>query len=232
MRLSQIFQKEQSTLTSLTLNNLKHITFLEIIKKQQYVLLDKDYSEKKKYSEKDLLFLKQSWEQLQDDVFTLENSREYKAFLQKSIDKMLLIEKIRLIENYAKLLIWLSDKHFLYAELEKENEFREKLQSIYAQIVAHDKRIKIKYFDPINVNLKTLERVILSLINEYNTKHKDIEEKVTKAEKSIFYDVHQVNMITGLKLSANEMYCAEWIEAKKIAMQINNERSKKQGNGI
>ena len=161
MRLSQIFQKEQSTLTSLTLNNLKHITFLEIIKKQQYVLLDKDYSEKKKYSEKDLLFLKQSWEQLQDDVFTLENSREYKAFLQKSIDKMLLIEKIRLIENYAKLLIWLSDKHFLYAELEKENEFREKLQSIYAQIVAHDKRIKIKYFDPINVNLKTLERVII-----------------------------------------------------------------------
>ena len=68
----------------------------------------------------------------------------------------------------------------------------------------------------------------MSYINEYNTKHKDIAQKVEKSNKSIFYNVLQVNRITGLNLNAMTMVVAEWLEAKKIALEV---ASKQQNSG-
>jgi hypothetical protein len=208
-------------LTFLNINNLKWVTFLEIIAKENYTLLDANYSEKKSYTEKEIESLKNAWTDIQDEVFTLENNEESKMLLKKSFERLMLVERIRLIEGDANLLIWLVDKKEIYTISGREDDYYKELQGIYAMIVKHDSRIKIDYFGDIQDNLKIIERVILSLVNEYNTKFKDIEQKVTKITNSLFYNVLQINRITGLQLNAMTMVVAEWIEAKKIAIEMN-----------
>lgn len=212
------------------LNTLKWIDFLEIIKTEKHEILDVNYSVSNTYSEKQKESFKDAWAKLQDEAYLIEDNQEAKALLKKSFDRLMLVEKIRLLENDANLLIWLIDKQELYSYDGRLDDYDKAIQEIYAMIRNHDSRIKLNYFGEVSENIKSLERAILSLVNEYNTKHNDIEKKVDKHTKSIFYNVLQVNRVTGLQLNAMTMVVAEWFEAKKIAVEISNKQANKNNN--
>ena len=225
--LSRIFKREQNIVISVNtndINNLKWVDFLEIIKTNKYEILDKNYSETNKYSEKELELFNKAWIELQDQAYMLEENAEAKALLKKSFERLILEEKIKFLREYCNLLIWLSDKRELYVISKQEEDFDKEVQDIYAKIIKFNSKIKIEYFKSISENIDNISKNVLALINEYNTKFKDIEKKVEKINNSIFYNVLQVNRITGLQLNANKMKCAEWIEAKKIAIEIVNQQ--------
>lgn len=222
MKLSQIFKTEPNTLTFRNLDNLKWVDFLDILKTQQYSRLDTQYHINKKYTEKQLADCSDAWNKLQDEVFLLEDTADSRALIKKSMDRLQLTERIKLIESDANVLVWFGNQEQLFALNGRSDEWAKGIQSIYAMIKNHDKRINIKYFEPIEVNLKTLERVVASLLNEYETKHRDVDSKVTKKERTLQFEVHQVNIICpGLNLCMETMTCTAWIEAKKIAKEIN-----------
>ena len=222
MKLSQIFKKGQITLTFRNLDNLKWVDFLDILKTQQYIKLVEDYSPAVRYTEDQLSQSEEVWRELQDEVFLMEDTPESRALIRKSMDRLILTEKIKLIESDANILVWYGNQQQLFVMNDRKEEWVKGVQGIYAMIKSHDKRINIQYFEPIEHNLKTLERVVASLLNEYQTKHKDVDSKVTKKERTLQYEVHQVNLICpGLNLLMNEMTCTAWIEAKKIAKEVN-----------
>lgn len=227
--LSRIFKKEQNTPIFLNLHSIEtllYVDFLEIIKSDKKELLDKEYSKEKKYFESDLKIFEEHWVKIQDEIYLLENNQESKALINKSCQRLVLVEKMKLIERDTNLLIWLVNKREVYYLANELEEYEKQVQSLYQMIMKHDSRIKLKVLGTVEENLKTLERVILSFVNEYNTKHKDIESKVEKANTSVFYNVLQVNRITGLQLNAMTMVCAEWFEAKKIAIEMNKQQPK------
>jgi len=195
MKLSQIFKTEPSSLTFLNLDNLRWVDFLDILKTQQYSRLDTAYHINKKYTEKQLSSCSEAWNALQDEVFLLEDTADARALIKKSMDRLQLTERIKLIESDANVLVWFGNQEQLFAMNGRTDEWLKGIQSIYAMVKQHDKRISIKYFEPIEVNLKTLERVVASLINEYNTKHKDVEDKISKKERTLQFEVLQVNII-------------------------------------
>lgn len=231
--LSQIFKKERNTVQLQNihnLNTLKWVDFLEIVKYNKIVLLDKNYSDNKKYTKKDDELLKEQWIKLQDEAYEIENNEEAKMLLKKSFERLILVETIKLLEGDVKLLIWLSKSIELYEACDNLPKYFEELQGIYDMVQKHNKKIKLNPMDSIEKNISIIEKALLSLINEYNTKFKDIEHKVNKITNSIFYNVLVINRITGLQLNAMTMVCAEWFEAKKIAKELSTEQSNKGNN--
>ena len=219
MKLSQIFKTEQNGRILLTLINLKWVTFLEIMQSQKHFLLDTNYSDKKKYSENDYKFFFDYWLKLQDEAYDIDNSFEGKALLKKSMTRLLLVERIRLMGKDANLLSNFAEKRPMYFIADRLDDYNKNIQAIYAMIKGHDKRIAIKYFETVEVNLKTMERVIASLVNEYNTSDEVIDKKVKKQQISGVREVIQVNRVLGTKLVFNEMTVMEWLEAKKLAKE-------------
>jgi hypothetical protein len=219
MKLSQIFTKAQSGHTLLTLLNLKWVTFLEVMQTQKNFLLDANYSENKKYSESDYKLFSDYWMQLQDHAYEIEGSYESKDLIKKGMNRLLLIEQIKLMEKDTNLLVSFASKRPLYMIADKLADYDKNIQSIYAMIKRHDKRIKIKYFEGVDVNVKIMERIIASLINEYNTSDTVIDKKVKKQQISGVREVIQVNRVLGTKLVYTEMSVMEWLEAKKLAKE-------------
>lgn len=225
--LNRILKMEQNTVVSVStndINNLRWVDFLEIIKTTKYEILDKNYKETNKYSEKELQLFNEAWIKLQDEAYVLDQNIEAKALLKKSFERLVLEDKIKYLKDSCALLVWLSDKKELYDSIGREDDFNNKIQEVYANIHKFNNKIKIEYFKSVSENIENISKNVFSLINEYNTKFKDIESKVDKIVNSIFYNVLQVNRITGLNLNANEMKCAEWIEAKKIALEVVNQQ--------
>lgn len=203
-----------------SINTLKWLDFLEISNSSKYELLDVNFKSTNKYTEKQIEYLKERWISIQDEAFILEDDYESKMFLKKNIDRFILTEKINLIKTQIDLLIWLVNKEEVYRIAEMQNDYDIKVQEAYAMIRKHNPTMQINYFGDIGINIKGLERILGSLINEYNVKYKETEKKIKQETKSIFYNVIQVNRITGLNLNAMTIVVSEWLEAKKIAVEI------------
>ena len=232
MKLNQIFKTGQNSLTFQSIDDLLWVDYLHIMKTQLYVKLDMNYSDKRSYSEKQIEQATSAWRDLEDAIFKLDDSPDSRALIGKSMAKFLLIEKVKLIESDINLLVWYANHEEFFAMGERHAQWETGIQKIYAMIKGHEKKAAIKYFEPVSVNIKILEGVLASLINEYNTKFNDLESKVVKKERSLQYDVHRVNIITGLNLKAKEMVCSEWIEAKKIAKELNKPEPNTTQNGV
>lgn len=226
MKLSQIFKTEQNGRILLTLINLKWVTFLEIMQSQKHFLLDANYSDKKRYSKEDYKFYADYWLKLQDEAFITDDSFEGKDFIKKSMARLILVEKIRLMERDANMLSNFAEKYMMYKIAGRLAEYDANIQKIYAMIKGHEPKIQIKYFEPVEVNLKTMERVIASLVNEYNTEDKSIDSKVKKHQISGVREVLKVNRLLGTSLVYSEMFVMDWIEAKKEAREEIANRNK------
>lgn len=207
-----------------TSETLRWLEYLDISKTEMHEILDISYSENKKYTKEQKEYFSKKWLELQDEVFLIEDSPESRGLIKKNLNKLFLVEKIRMVENYANLLIWYANKESVFIDGGMVDNWIANIQGIYANIVAYDSKLKIQYFEDINVNIKLMESYVSSLVNQYNTSYKELEQKIEKKEKSIFYSVMQVNKITGFNLNASTMLVVEWIEASKEAVNINKSK--------
>jgi hypothetical protein len=231
-KLNRTSKTGQNTPVLMNLSNLKWVTFVEIMKTDNFYLLDKKYSKEKVYTDDDLVFFTKEFQKLQDEVYKLEDSQEAKQFLEKNIDKLILIQEIKLLKDDLDLLHWYNNQKDFYFEYGYGIEWNTQIQGLYAMIVKHNKYVKIQYFEEVEDNMVIIDRIIRSLIDRYNAKHEQVVKTTEAKEVSIVYEVLQVCRITTLQLNARTMTCEVWIEAKKIALSMIKEQQKHTKDGV
>lgn len=84
-----------------SLDKLKILTFWQIIKDKNILLLDFDYVEDKKYSKEQLKELEDTWLRLYDEYYILLNDSKSKYKMNKTFDELKTRDKINQIKyNY------------------------------------------------------------------------------------------------------------------------------------
>lgn len=176
-------QKLQSISAYQNLEQLNIILFWKIAEKQDYKLLDIDYSLQKEYSELDLIDLEIQWLKLYDEYFSVKDSARGKSTLHKNETATKEAFKIEFLKDRLLTLLKLADNQSMI----RTEDFSEILLKIYKSINDVEPKARVKTNDSIKFNAERLSRVIQSLLNRYELTIKR-EKQEQKKEVRNFYD--------------------------------------------
>jgi len=176
-------QKLPSISTYQNLEQLNIILFWKIAEKQDYKLLDIDYSLQKEYSELDLIDLEIQWLKLYDEYFSVKDSARGKSTLHKNETATKEAFKIEFLKDRLLTLLKLADNQSMI----RTEDFSEILLKIYKSINDVEPKVRVKTNDSIKFNAERLSRVIQSLLNRYELTIKR-EKQGQKKEVRNFYD--------------------------------------------
>lgn len=176
-------QKLPSISTYQNLEQLNIILFWKIAEKQDYKLLDIDYSLQKEYSELDLIDLEIQWLKLYDEYFSVKDSARGKSTLHKNETATKEAFKIEFLKDRLLTLLKLADNQSMI----RTEDFSEILLKIYKSINDVEPKARVKTNDSIKFNAERLSRVIQSLLNRYELTIKR-EKQEQKKEVRNFYD--------------------------------------------
>lgn len=207
-----------------SLDKLKILTFWDILKEKNPFLLDMEYYEGKKYTKKQENEINDIWLDLYDEFFIKMDNSKSRVDLSKSFDELILRHKINKIVRFAEVL-QLIKENIDYIPLESLSQYE---QEIYDKLVKFDKKIKPKYFDGIDVNLKNLDKVLKSYINKYN---QDYKKDVKDTKELDIYDVvvNAESWLDGKNLDIENMVASKWISYMK---QINRKKKAQDKNKL
>lgn len=217
------------TLSSLeipkSLDKIRIILFWEILKERNPLLLDVNYFEGKQYSKEAQDYIVNTWYQLYDDYFEQRNDQKTKLTLSKTFEESKLLFKINtLVSNYNFLVALQRD----YKEILDDKTFISYEQEIYSLFKKIDSRIKLRLFEGVDVNLKTVKRFMESLQNTYNIKKGKTEKQIDKEITNVYDVVVKVEQILERSIpNINDISVLQWISYEKIA----NEKIKAKKNG-
>lgn len=207
-----------------SLDTILILTFWDITRDRNFYLLDKNYSEKKKYNKKETELCESTWLELFDKYYSLRESNETKSNIVKSFDEFKLREKINQINNNIDFLLTLK-KQVGFIEQDQVLKYE---QECYSNLSKIDRRIKPKYFDGIDANVVNLGKVLKSFINQYNVAFKQ-KEKVIKKEIQNVYDVVAcAESWLNRTLDVETMVASRWIAYEK---QIEEKQKAAKKNG-
>jgi len=208
-----------------SLDKLKILTFWQIIKDKNILLLDVDYSDSKKYSKKQLNELEELWLRLYDEYYILLDDSKSKFKMDKTFEELKLRDKINQIKHNYDFLN--KDLRSLIGLIPDEDIVKYE-QETYARLKLIDKRIKPLYFDGINANLKNLDRVMKSMINRYNIDHKESLKEVEKEIQNVYDVVANAESWLERSIPIDDMVTSHWIA---IQNQIKQKQKAQQKNG-
>jgi hypothetical protein len=207
-----------------SLDNLKILTFWEITREKNAMLLDKNYSKTKKYTKNEVKICEDLWLKLFDDYFTLRENKDSKSNLIKSFDELKLREKINQINNAIDFLESLKKQIGFISN----DDIIKYEQECYAMLKKIDKRIKPLFFEGIDANIVNLGKVLKSLINKYNIAFKEKEKVVKKEVKNVYDIVANAESWLERNLDVENMTVSRWIAYEK---QIADKQKAQQKNG-
>lgn len=194
-----------------SLDKLKILTFWQIIKEKNILLLDFDYEDGKKYSQDQLQEIEQTWLRLYDEYYVLLDDSQSKHKMDKTFNELKLRDKINQIKNNYDFLVTLKG----YIGLLPDNDISKYEQETYNTIIKIDKRIKPKLFDGIDVNLNILDRVLKSLINKYNFEHKTNAKEVEKEIENVYDVVANAESWLERSIPIDDIVVTRWISYQK-----------------
>ncbi|MCP4052483.1 MAG: hypothetical protein GY739_05325, partial [Mesoflavibacter sp.] len=167
-----------------SLDTLKILTFWKILKDRNIMMLDFDYYDGKKYSKEQEVDIAHLWERLYDEYYLLRNHKKSIQKLDSGFKELMLQDKINNVAlNHDFLVNLLS-----YSQYLGKDETLRLEQKCYSIITTIDKRIKVKYFEGIQVNIDNLKRVLKSLQNTYNLNYAK-QDAIVKDEIKNVYEV-------------------------------------------
>ena len=198
-----------------SLDSLKILTFWNIVKDKNSLLLDSNYFEGKKYSKNQLNEIESTWLKLYDEYYVLLDDSKSKFKMDKTFNELKLRDKINQLKNNVDYLELLKG----YVGILPYEDIIKYEQETYSRVKIIDKRIKIKLFDGINPNLEVLNRAINSLINKYNSEHKTNKEQVVKEISNVYDVVASAESWMERNLNINDMVVSHWIAIQKQILQ-------------
>ena len=208
-----------------SLDKLRIILFWDILKEQNYFLLDANYSKDKKYSQIEGEEILAIWYKLYDEYYSLKNDQKAKIFLSKAINEMKLKIKIENITNTANFLVDLENHYRDILESEQFSEYEQKLYSLIKEL---EPKIKIKFFQGIPENIKTIQSVVNALTTQLTLMQKKTEKVIDNEIQNVYKIVASVEQILERSIpNINEISVMQWLAYEDIA----NEKIKSVKNG-
>jgi hypothetical protein len=207
-----------------SLDKLKILTFWQIIKDKNILLLDFDYVDGKKYSKEQLKELEDTWLRLYDEYYVLLDDSKSKFKMNKSFDELKVRDKINQIKYNYDFLINLKG----YYGLIPDSDITKYEQETYKRLTVIDKRIKPLYFDGIDTNLSNLDKVMKSMINRYNIDHKESQKEIQKEIDNVYDVVASAESWLERSIPISDMVVSHWIA---IQNQIKQKQKAQQKNG-
>jgi hypothetical protein len=203
--------------------NLKSInvsTWYEILETQNICLLDKNYSEDKKYSEIQIRQISSIFAELYDDFFIRLNNRKAKANLLNSQDKMMLSVKLMVLQECLNTLIFISQN---YSKIPKAYQ---KELNIYQTIQSISKNTKFVENNTLSDNIQKVRDLINANQLSFDRKYSEnIKEQNYTFEKQVI-DVEQV---LGRSLNIKECSVIQWIGYINKVQEIIKAKEKENG---
>lgn len=190
-----------------SLDKLKILTFWQIIKDKNILLLDFDYVEDKKYSKEQLKELEDTWLRLYDEYYILLNDSKSKYKMNKTFDELKTRDKINQIKYNYDFLISLKN----YIGLIPDKDISKYEQETYKRLKLIDNRIKPLFFDGIDANLNNLDKVIKSMINRYNIDHKESQKEIQKEIDNVYDVVANAEQWLERSIPITDMVVSHWI---------------------
>jgi hypothetical protein len=207
-----------------SLDKLKILTFWQIIKDKNILLLDFDYSDGKKYTETQLLEIEETWLNLYDEYYVLLDDSRTRFKMNKSFDELQTRDKINQVKYNYDFLISLSN----YVGSIPNEDISKYEQETYKRLKLIDKRIKPLYFEGVKANLENLDKVMKSLINRYNIDHKESQNEIQKEIDNIYDVVANAESWLERSIPIDEMVTSHWVAIQK---QIKQKQKAQQKNG-
>ncbi len=205
------------------LDKLKILLFWEIVEKQNPLLLDPEYSEDKVYTPDEKFAAKSIWLDIYDAYYLLEDDAMTKAVLMEQSKLLYSLEKINmLIENMNYIMYCCNLESALPGD-----DFDEMIQKIYSIVQKIEPGIAIQYFEPIEKNIALIDKWIRALTAKHEINHARGEKDVKRRIKNVYDVVVSVSISLGIQLNVEDMNCKAWIAYKKIAVQRNLPKPKK-----
>jgi hypothetical protein len=203
--------------------NLKSInvsTWYEILETQNICLLDKNYSEDKKYSEIQIRQISSIFAELYDDFFIRLNNRKAKANLLNSQDKMMLSVKLMVLQECLNTLIFISQN---YSKIPKAYQ---KELNIYQTIQSVSKNTKFVENNTLSDNIQKVRDLINANQLSFDRKYSEnVKEQNYTFEKQVV-DVEQV---LGRSLNIKECSVIQWIGYINKVQEIIKAKEKENG---
>lgn len=194
----------------------------EILETQNICLLDKNYSEDKKYSEIQIRQISSIFAELYDDFFIRLNNKKAKANLLNSQDKMMLSVKLMVLQECLNTLIFISQN---YSKIPKAYQ---KELNIYQTIQSISKNTKFVENNTLSDNIQKVKDLInankLLFDRKYNENVKDHNYTFEK-------QVVDVEQVLGRSLNIKECSVIQWIGYINKVQEIIKAKEKEKNNG-
>ena len=207
-----------------SLDKLKILTFWNIIKHKNILLLDVDYDENKKYKSSQVEEINNTWLRLYDEYYVLLDDSKSRFKMGKSFDELKQRDKIGQVKNNYDFLVTLKK----YVGIIPNEDISKYEQETYRNVVKIDKRIKPLFFEGIDTNISNLDKVLKSLINRYNADNKKNEQEVNKQIQNVYDVVASAESWLERSIPIDDMVVSHWVAIEK---QINNKQKAQQKNG-
>ena len=137
-----------------SLDKLKILKFWDIVKDNDFRLLDFDYYEGKKYKRQQLHDLEKTWLRLYDEYYVLTEDRFVINHLEKQMEIATIEKDKSFLKRYYEVLILL--KNVAVRAIESE-------QLVYKQLKEAFPMLDIHYFESIDYNINVVIRTINAL---------------------------------------------------------------------
>lgn len=224
--LKNIIRKRTKKLKCYTsLDTLKILTFWTIIKDNNYLLLDKNYTPDTTYTPKQHQQLSTLWLELYDAYFLLTNDAKTKRDLDLKFKELSIISKITELKNNYDYLLKLKEYNgILPVKTSVQLE-----QDTYQRITLIDKRLKPKPFAGLDANLKRIEKFILALTNSYNQIQASLKKIPNQQIENIYKVVANAESWLERNININTMVVSHWVALQQQIQQ--KQQAQKQQHG-
>lgn len=218
----QLFTLKKNRMNISIFQNLSQVNielWNEILITQNIFLLDKDYSESKRYSKNENELLNNTFLELYDIYFKELDNQYAKNNLKETQEKIQLSAKIMILTDCVNSLLSIQRNYKVLKEpIKKEQE-------IYNCIKIISKYVQFDKFNTINENIVIIQKLITSNETTYKRKfgetEKDFKEKTYSFEKQVV-DVEQV---LGHTIDTTKVNVLKWIGYINLAQEISKKRA-------
>jgi len=216
----QFWQKKNRVNISIyqSLSQINIELWNEILSTQNIYLLDKEYSDKKRYSKEETKLISETFSSLYDDYFVKLDNSFAKANLKETQEKVQLSAKIIILTDCVNSLQSIKRNYKILKEpLKKE-------QQIYDCVKIISKYVKFDKFATIDENIEVIIKIIQS--NELSYKRKFSDEKSDSIAVNYTFEkqVVDVEQVLGRSIDISNTNVLKWIGYINLAKEISKKR--------
>lgn len=216
----KLWQKKTLTNISIfqSLSQINIELWNEILSTQNIYLLDKEYSEKKRYSKEETKLISETFSSLYDDYFIKLDNSFAKANLKETQEKVQLSAKIMILTDCVNSLQSIKRNYKILKEPIKKE------QQIYDCVKIISKYVKFDKFATIDENIEVIVKIIQS--NELTYKRKFSDEKSDSIAVNYTFEkqVVDVEQVLGRSIDISNTNVLKWIGYINLAKEISKKR--------